>query len=234
MIKNFDWGNTTLEYINLFTKENFIERTYEKHSSVKSGDIVLDVGANCGSFTCSILGRGPQHVYCVEPSNTLVNALKNNVKTAPVTIINKAVSDKKEDSKVIPDSGVYIYGNDGNTYATTTFKDIVEENNITRIDFLKFDCEGGEYSIFTKDNYDFIITNVKHYAGEWHITDHENAVERFIEYRDLYLEGCAEVHVYERAGDEVTHRIWDNDYLYSFRDWWKHTYFGQFLIYVTH
>jgi FkbM family methyltransferase len=230
----FDWGSTSLEYINLFTKENFIDRTYEKHGRVKAGDIVVDIGANCGSFTYSILGREPAHVYCVEPSNTLIHALRTNMQNGPVTIINKAISDAKEDNKVIAKSGVYIYENEGNTYDTISFKNLIEENNISRIDFLKFDCEGGEYSIFTKENYNFIRTNVKHYAGEWHITDHENAVERFIEYRDLYLEGCLEVRVYERAGDEVTHKIWDNDYLYSFRDWWKNTYFGQFLIYVTH
>jgi FkbM family methyltransferase len=231
---DFDWGNTNPEYAEMFTKENFIERTYEKHFPVKSGDIVFDAGANCGSFTYSILGKNPNHVYCIEPSNTLINSLKKNVGHGPVTFINKAISDVEEDGKVIAESGVYIYENDGDVYPTTTFKNIIEENGITRIDFLKFDCEGGEYSIFTKENYEFIRNNVRHCAGEWHINDHKDAVERFIEFRNLYLQDHADLHVYERNGKEVTQDIFNDQYLYDFREWWKDTYLGQFILYVTY
>jgi FkbM family methyltransferase len=230
---NFDWGNTNPEYAEMFSKENFVERTYEKHCQVKLGDVVIDAGANCGSFTYSILGKKPKQVYCIEPSNTLIHSLKKNVGHGPVTFINKAISDFESDNVAIADRGVYIYENDGNEYPTTTFKNIVEENNITRINFLKFDCEGGEYSIFTKENYDFIIRNVEHCTGEWHINDHKDAIERFIEFRDLYLTKCRLLHVYERSGKEVTEHIFDDSYLYGFREYWKDTYLGQFIIYFT-
>ena len=231
---DFDWGNTNPEYAEMFSKENFIERTYEKHCPVKPGDVVIDAGANCGSFTYSILGKKPQQVYCVEPSNTLIHSLKKNVGHGPVTFINKAISDFESDSVIIADKGVYIYENDGNQYPTTTFKNIIEENNITKIDFLKFDCEGGEYSIFTKENYEFIRNNVRHYAGEWHINDHKDAIEKFIEFRNLYLQDYADLHVYERSGKEVTEHIFDDSYLYGFREYWKDTYLGQFILYVTY
>lgn len=230
---DFDWGNTNPEYAQMFSKENFIERTYEKHCLIKSGDIVFDAGANCGSFTYSILDKNPRQVYCIEPSNTLIHSLIKNVGHGPVTFINKAISDVEEDNKVIAESGVYIYENDGNVYPTTTFKKIIEEHKIPKIDFLKFDCEGGEYSIFTRENYDFIINNVGHCAGEWHINDHKDAVERFIEFRDLYLTKCSDFHVYERSGKEVTEHIFDDNYLYGFREYWKDTYLGQFIIYFT-
>lgn len=230
---NFDWGETNPKYAEMFSRENFIERTYEKHCPVKTGDVVFDAGANCGSFTYSILDKKPKQVYCVEPSNTLIHSLKKNISHGPVTFINKAISDAEEDNKIIAEGGVYIYENDGNEYTTTTFKKIVEENNITRIDFLKFDCEGGEYSIFTKENYDFIINNVGHCAGEWHINDHKNAIEKFIEFRDLYLTKCKLFHVYERSGKEVTEHIFNDSYLYGFREYWKDTYLGQFIIYFT-
>lgn len=231
---DFDWGNTNPEYAQMFTNENFIERTYEKHCPVKPGDVVFDAGANCGSFTHSILGKKPKQVYCVEPSNTLINCLKKNVGHGPVTFINKAISDFEVDNMVIADKGVYIYENNGDVYPTTTFKNIIEENNITRIDFLKFDCEGGEYSIFTKENYEFIRSNVRHYAGEWHINDHKDAIEKFIEFRNLYLQDYADLHVYERSGKEVTEYIFDDNYLYGFREYWKDTYLGQFILYVTY
>jgi FkbM family methyltransferase len=230
---NFDWGETNPEYAQMFTNENFIERTYEKHCRVKSGDVVIDAGANCGSFTHSILGKKPKQVYCVEPSNTLIHSLKKNVGHGPVTFINKAISDFESDNMVIADKGVYIYENDGNIYPTTTFKKIIEDNNITRVDFLKFDCEGGEYSIFTEENCEFIANSVGHCAGEWHINDHKDAIERFIKFRDLYLTKCKLLHVYERNGKEVTEHLFDDNYLYGFREYWKDTYLGQFIMYFT-
>ena len=232
--EDFDWGPTDPEYAKMFSEENFINRTYEKHYQVKNGDIVFDAGANCGSFTYSILDKNPKHIYCVEPSNTIINCLRKNVGHGPVTFINKAISDGEEESKEISDSGVYIYQNDGNTYSTTTFKKIIDDYRISKIDFLKFDCEGGEYSIFTKENYDYIRNNIKSFAGEWHINDHHNAVERFIAFRDLYLKDCSTLNVYERSGKEVTSEIFNNEYLYSFREYWKDTFLGQFMIYFSY
>lgn len=232
--ENFDWGETDPEYIELFKNENFIERVYEKHYSIKNGDIVFDIGANCGSFTYSILHKNPKHVYCIEPSNTIINSLRKNVSHGPVTLINKAISDVEDENKVISASGVYLYHHKGNTYSTTTFKKIIEQYGISKIDFLKFDCEGGEYSIFTEENYEYISNNIKNFAGEWHINDHENSVEKFIIFRDLYLKNCSNLHVYERTGKDVTSDIYNNQYLYNFRDYWKSTYLGQFIVYFSY
>ena len=232
-VSEFDWGNLSEEYVELFKNENFIHRTYEKHQEVKPNDIVFDVGANYGSFTYSILDKKPKEVYCIEPSNTIIDYLRKNVSHGPVTFINKAISDKEE-IKSIPENGVYIYDHEGDSYSTTTFGKIIKDYNISKIDFLKFDCEGGEYSIFTKDNYEFIRNNVTNFAGEWHINDHENAVERFIEFRNLYLNDYSDLHVYERNGKDVTKDIFNDQYLYDFRDWWKPTALGQFMIYFSY
>lgn len=229
----FDWGDLNEEYIALFTNENLIHRTYEKHKQVKPNDIVFDIGANYGSFTYSILDKKPKEVYCIEPSNTIIDSLRKNVSHGPVTLINKAISDREE-TKLIPENEVYIYDHKGSLYSTTTFEKIIKDYNISKIDFLKFDCEGGEYSIFTKDNYEFIRNNVINFAGEWHINDHQNAVERFIEFRDLYLHDCFDLHVYERDGKDVTKDIFNDQYLYDFRDWWKNTFLGQFMIYFSY
>jgi FkbM family methyltransferase len=229
----FDWGTLDQEYINLFKNENFIYRTYEEHQKVKTDDIVFDIGANYGSFTYSILNKNPKIVYCIEPSNNVVKYLQKNVSHGPVVIINKAISDK-DGTTLIPERGVYIYEHDGDSYSAITFQKIINDYNISKIDFLKFDCEGGEYSIFTKENYNFIRNNVKNFAGEWHINDHENSVERFIEFRDLYLRDCSDIHVYERNGKDITVDIFNDQYLYDFRDWWKDSHLGQFIIHFSY
>ena len=229
---DFQWGPTDPEYVELFTKENFIEETYQKHYRVKENDVVMDIGANCGSFSYSILSKKPQHIYCLEPSNRIVKCLEHNLKDAPATIINKAI-DNVETTKKLGEYGVYIYENDGLDYETTTFKKVIEENNITKIDFLKFDCEGGEYSIFTEENYDFIVNNVGAFAGEWHIVNHPNSVNLFIKFRDMFLKkGIFDFTIYERVGTDVTKLIFDNKYLTDFEGWYKNTYHGQFIIYA--
>jgi DNA modification methylase len=56
---NFDWGPTDPEYVQMFSNENFIERTYEKHKQVKEGDIVFDpmVGSGSTCVAAKILNR---------------------------------------------------------------------------------------------------------------------------------------------------------------------------------
>jgi FkbM family methyltransferase len=235
VLDNIDWGLNEEGFINMLKKEILEDKIYEKYFEVQEGDVVMDVGGNVGAFTVSVLHKNPKHIYCIEPSNTLVKCIEKNVSNTkiPVTIINKAISNEKKQLAEIPDSNVYIYYNDGKQYSKTTFKDVISEYNIDKIDFLKFDCEGGEYEIFTKENYEFISNNVKHMVGEWHINDHENAVERFIEFRDLYLKNHKNFTVLERDGKDVTFEIFDNDFLYRFRDWYKETQLGQFFIYIN-
>jgi FkbM family methyltransferase len=239
--RDFDWGPTDEEYQQLFYKENFVERIYEKHFVVQENDVVMDLGANCGSFTASIFKNKPKHIYCIEPSPRLVQALKNNIieNKDKVTIINKAVSDHESVNEKIPENDVFVYCHEENAYSTTTFKNIIKENNISTIDFLKCDCEGGEYFVFTKENSDIIKNKVKRIAGEFHITGWKDSIEKFKIFRDYYLKDIRYtegLHVYERCGKDVTQKIFDDQYLEEFYEWWNKTnpYFGQFMVYADY
>jgi FkbM family methyltransferase len=239
---NFDWGDMDYEYLYLFNRENFIDHIYEKHYSVKENDIILDIGANCGSFTCSVLDKNVKHVYAIEPSNKIIKALINNTKEKPVTVINKLIDSNVEENKLIPNKNVYVYEHEGNTVNTTTFKNIIEENNITQINLFKCDCEGGEYFIFTEENKDLIFNTVKNIAIEFHISESlwDNTIERFKIFRDNYLlplKGTKKFHVYERFNDvDVTEHIFDDNYLQIFKDYWdrENAYYGNFMIYIDY
>lgn len=51
---------------------------------------------------------------------------------------------------------------------TLTFDDFITKNNISKIDFLKVDCEGGEEFIFTERNIQYIKNNVSKIVMEYH------------------------------------------------------------------
>ena len=235
---DFDWGPTHEEYVELFTKENFVDRTYEQLYKIKESDVVVDIGANVGSFIYSLKDVKPKHVFCLEPSNIIFKTLEKNLKTFSCTLINKGISGVDTDYNIINPETDYIYHHAGNMFSTIRFDTLVKDYNIETIDFLKFDCEGGEIFIFTKENRDIIQKTVKNIAGEYHIVGIPNSVESFIEFRDNYLlslRGTEYLRVYERDGTDVTERIFNNDFLYAYEVWWRNNnpYKGQFMVYAN-
>ena len=235
---DFDWGTTSAEYIELFAQENFIDRTYEKFYKIKKDDIIVDIGANYGSFSYSLIDAKPKHVFCLEPSNNIFNTLEKNLRDLPCTLLNKGISYKNSDEVKVIDDASYIYDHDGDSFAAITFESLLKDYAIDKVDFLKFDCEGGEAHIFTKENAELIKSSVKNIAGEYHITNTPNSVINFITFRDNYLldlRGTDRLRVYERDGRDITEEIFDDSFLYAFEEWWavNNPYKGQFLIYAS-
>ena len=232
---NFDWGwmnrptertltsgNTTKSYSqwhkDAITKEIFEEQMYEKFFPVEEGDIVLDIGASIGPFTYSILNKKPKHVYCFEPSPSEIDTLRYNTQNGPVTVINKGIADVEGEIEF------NLFGLDlsSKVAKSTTFDKIREEFNITKIDFLKTDCEGGEYSIFNNKNFFWIKNNVKKIVGEWHLENPEKK-EQFRVFRDTYLRLFPNIHVYSVDGVDIKWELWTERFL---------EYYFQVLIYI--
>lgn len=236
--ENFDWGVTSAEYIDLFTKENFIDKTYERFYKVKKDDIILDIGANYGSFSYSLTDAEPKHIYCLEPSNVIFNTLEKNLRNLPCTFLNKGISYANEVKIISNNDANYIYHHDGDSFDTITFESLMKDYSIDKVDLLKFDCEGGEAYIFTKENVELIKKSIRNIAGEYHITNTPNSVTKFIEFRDNYLldlRGTDNLHVYERDGRDITEEIFDDNFLYAFEEWWaiNNSYKGQFILYAS-
>ena len=226
----FDWGILSDEDKNIIRKEIFEENIYEKYFSVKENDIVMDIGANVGAFSYSILDKKPKHIYCVEPSTNLINIIKNNLKGFPVTIIDSAVSNENSNSKELLETD-WIHCHEG-TYKSKTFKKILQENNIDHIDFLKIDCEGGEYNVFTEENKNFILNKVKYISGEWHFVANDNSMRKFKTFTELYLKNHNNYKVFELSGKEITDMIFNDDYLIPFEKWYKENGHAQLMIYI--
>lgn len=182
-LKGFNWGTLPEADVYTIKKEILDDKTYDYWRQVKENDIVVDVGASVGPFTCNILKNKPSKVYCVEPSKDLVETLKTNIQnfnsnSVDIKTINQAIVNGKDDA-------INIFGNNPK-FDWTTFKDLIKKNKIDKINFLKIDCEGGEYAIFNDDNIDFLVNNVEFMAVEFHLK-YENGRQNFKNFRDKYL-----------------------------------------------
>jgi FkbM family methyltransferase len=234
-LDNFDWGwmnkptNKTLTsgdvtksysqwHKDAITKEIFEDKIYERFFEVEEGDIVMDIGSSVGPFTYSILDKKPTHVYCFEPSPAEIDTLLNNTKNGPVTVINKGISDEEGEFEF------NLFGvEDGLKIAqSTTFDKIKEEFNISKIDFMKIDCEGGEYSVFNNKNIFWIKENVKKIVGEWHLETPEKK-QQFRVFRDTYLRLFPKIEVYSVDGFDIKWDLWNEHFL---------EYYFQVIIYI--
>jgi FkbM family methyltransferase len=128
------------------------------YGRVPRNAVCIDVGAHIGSFSLYAISSGAAAVYSYEPDPVLYKTLVQNVQ------------DNQMESRVIPFHAAvvgaeapsvtfYPEGNAsghidplpqddaGISVRALTLTQIVLENQLERVDFIKFDCEGSEYDI---------------------------------------------------------------------------------------
>ena len=219
-LDNFDWGwmNTPEgeHHKELITFETFETKMYEKFFEVEENDIVLDIGGSIGSFTYSILDKKPKHVYVIEPSELEFKTLVKNTVGYPVTPILKGLADT---NTYIENDQVY---GDETHMEGITFSKLIRLYNLDKIDFLKTDCEGGEYSIFNDENFEYIQNNVKKIVGEWHLLTPE-LKDKFINFRDNYLTKFINYEVYSIDGVNIKWDLFNEHFM---------EYYTEVIIYI--
>jgi FkbM family methyltransferase len=213
--KQFDWGKKSEWYVSQATKEIFEDNAYERFFEVEEGDIVVDLGASLGPFTYKILPKNPKQCYVVEPLTYHINILHKNVGEDNVKIIQGAISDKKKLE--------ITWDNITETPPTFTFKEFLNDNKINKIDFLKCDCEGGEYDVFQPSNIDFLKTIPK-IVTEFHLVNDENLHEcKFRWFRDNVLPKFENYEVYSYDGVDIKWDLWNDHFI---------EYYNEVIIYI--
>ena len=177
--KDFDWGSLTEEDIVTIEREVVHEKVYRFWEDVKEGDVVLDIGASVGAYAVSILENNPKKVYCVEPSKKLMSILKSNCDSEKIETINWGIVEQEGD-------GIIIFGGKDQQFKGITFKNMLKRYSIDHVDYMKVDCEGGEYNIFRDENMEFLLNKVKFMAIEVHL-NYSGCREKFKTFRDKYL-----------------------------------------------
>jgi FkbM family methyltransferase len=218
-LENFVWEPKCYDgFRETVTKEIFIDKIYERHVQVEEGDVVFDIGESLGPFTFSILDKTPSQVFAFEPSYEEFKTLVLNTRHGNVTHINKGIG-----SIVGEFNFTDVFDLTGNHQLySITFKKVIEDFNIKKIDFLKTDCEAGEYDIFTLENLFWIKNNVKKISGEWHLSTPE-LKEKFRLFRDVYLRIFSNFRIFSFDGVDITWSIWDDNFI---------PYYNEIMIYI--
>jgi len=191
---------------------------YTRFFDIERDDVVFDIGTCIGTFTDSALENRAKEVHCFEPHSDLYNYLKKKYsKNNNVFVNNGAFAHSPEYIKeeitldlMCNTSGI----SKKQKVKRIDFMDYVKSNNINKIDFLKTDCEGGEWSIFVEGNCDWICNNVRKVSGEFHLEFKPENVVRFILFREMYLKRAKNVQAffinYDGSIGNDCNEIWDD------------------------
>jgi FkbM family methyltransferase len=131
--------------------EEFVRRKLFK---IKEGDVVIDVGANYGSYTLWALARGAGFVLAFEPNEFLYNSLKNNIE-----LNNWYLRTNVYKKGLWNDEGLIKYSmnklstviagqNDKiEKIEITTLDKFIQQIRFEKIDWIKIDVDGGELEV---------------------------------------------------------------------------------------
>lgn len=164
-------------YYEIYKREDY----FQGDCKINTGDVVVDCGGNIGIFSSIAFDMGASRVLSFEPFPNNFELNKKNNSNAEV--FNLAVSNKSNENVEL----LYTHtGNGGHSIIeseydrepghfqhknifvkTITLDDIISQNFIDHIDFLKVDTEGAELKIFEGLS-DENLDKVKSIALEYH------------------------------------------------------------------
>jgi len=224
-------GFLDMDHVANMRKEFFETKDYEWWNEPEPGDVVVDVGTCVGMFTCMALDKGASKVYMVEPNLQLLHTAMRNVspyvygsKESPVVPCHGAILNHTDHIQHIYD------GDSAGDFKAFRWKDFIEFYGIEKIDYLKIDCEGGEYDILTEENFDWIYNNVNKISVEVHRRHAPSGNDDMIKFRNNFLKK------YEDEGrvfyQNEKHRkgMWNDEEIYA-NNWYNLP--SEFMVYFT-
>lgn len=174
-------------------KETCLDRDYEHYGTkLQSGWTIVDIGGGLGDFTVFASQIPDTQVHVYEPFPESNRLLQENLKhnhMSNVQVYVEAVGAKAGELHLTTSTGVAVRHSTAQdiNHADLTVTSIPLSTVLTRIeskhiDFLKMDCEGGEYDILLNAD-DETLKAISHICMEYHdnLTPHtHHELARFL------------------------------------------------------
>lgn len=147
------WYRATAWTLPALVQENQADE-YHLRSTIKPGDIVLDVGANVGTDSRAALAAGAARVVAIEPEPVSLECLRRNlaqeIRDHRVEIVPKGAWNKDDTLTLHVDetnagaSNFFVGNGKSIVVPLTTIDRMVAELNLPKVDLIKMDIEGSE------------------------------------------------------------------------------------------
>jgi len=163
-------------------KEIYLDKDYEHYGrSIQDGWVVIDIGAAFGDFVVLAAKQNKKaKIYAFEPYPKYFKLLQENIATNKlknVFAFPYAIGSKKKKLSLYVGSGEAVTFSTSSKLASNSsdvlsitaksLEQIFKEEKIKICDFLKIDCEGGEYDIFFNTT-DAIFARIRYICMEYH------------------------------------------------------------------
>ena len=128
-------------------------------------EIIIDAGSNIGSQAIRLINLNPylKKIICIEPDTENSNLCRKNLKNYNAITYNNALSNISNEiltiQKIIEKSDGIIQSNNVQKIKTISLNDIIKNEKLNKIDFIKLDINGYEDELFEKNTEWLKITN---------------------------------------------------------------------------
>jgi FkbM family methyltransferase len=183
--------------------EIWIHQYYTKPPAfeINENDTIIDIGAHIGVFSIFAAHKAKNgKIYTFEPMKENFELIKKNLelnKIKNVKAFNNAVSGQTEQKLFFINKrntgGHSFYEGEGQSkkviVEAISLEDIIKNNKIKKVDFLKMDCEGAEYDILFRSS-DEVLEKLNKISMEVHDIDEKLNIEsmkKFLEKKNFKI-----------------------------------------------
>lgn len=158
------------------------DNTLRLNYDLNNNSIVFDVGGYKGEFASEILCKYNATIYIFEPIKEFYDIVKSKfIYNEKINSYNFGLAGKNKEMQISlldNSSSIYLKGENAQTIQLKSIVEFMQTNNITQIDLIKINIEGGEYELLESLLENNCITHFKNIQVQFHDFIIENAKER--------------------------------------------------------